>query len=64
MQKKQFTFDQQTIEEDPELMRFLEIILKVHQVLALVDVSFEQVFSSASFGMRKESITTHLQQIT
>lgn len=44
LQKKQFSFDDNESLKDDKFRRYLENTLKIHQLFALVDVDYTQVF--------------------
>ena len=61
MQSPTFTFTEAALKEDPEFRRFIEVTLKIHQIFALVEVSYEKVFSNVSISARKDNIISHLR---
>jgi len=50
---RNFSFAYQKYMQDPIFRRFLEITLKIHQIFALVDVTFEPVFPQVSASVRQ-----------
>jgi|APGre2960657423_1045063.scaffolds.fasta_scaffold762786_1 hypothetical protein len=50
---RNFSFADQKYMQDPIFRRFLEITLKIHQIFALVDVTFEPVFPQVSASVRQ-----------
>ena len=57
-----FKFDRVTL-QDAGLRRFLEIVLKLHQILALVDVSFEPVLPAKTMSVRSQNLPVHFHEI-
>lgn len=49
--------------EDEALKKFIEITLKLHQVLALVDTKFDQVFPTDSVSSREKNLPAHINQV-
>ena len=45
------------------MKRFIEVTLKLHQVLALVDTKFEQVFPTDSVSTRERNLANHLKEV-
>jgi len=54
--EKTFSFDDQKLMGDTAFRKFLEITLKIHQIFALVDVSYASVFTS---GRGAQSLQAH-----
>ena len=50
---RNFSFADPKYMQDPVFRRFLEITLKIHQIFALVDVTFEPVFPQVSASVRQ-----------
>jgi len=47
-----FSFKNTALLADKHFRKFLEIVMKVHQIFALVDVEFGHVFPSVSLDIR------------
>ena len=45
------------------MFNFLHVTLKVHQILALVDVNFEDVFSTDTITTRSQKILLHFNKV-
>lgn len=45
------------------MKRFIEVTLKLHQVFALVDTKFEQVFPTDSVSTRDKNLPNHLKEV-
>lgn len=52
---KSFSFADDKLMRDTGFRRFLEITLRIHQIFALVDVNYSDIFSAK----RSDSITSH-----
>ena len=50
---RNFSFADPKYMQDPFFRRFLEISLKIHQIFALVDVTFEPFFHQVSASVRQ-----------
>lgn len=55
--KDKFSFNDKASMQDLGFKGFLEKTLKVHQIFALIDVNYDEVFSST----RSTSLSTHQQ---
>ena len=49
--------------KNPEQRRFLEQTLKIHQVLALVDVSYEPILPSKKIEIRNKNLHVHFHEV-
>ena len=49
--------------QDLDFRRFIEITLKIHQIFALVDVSYESVFPAGSGSTRANSVNNHFREM-
>lgn len=60
----QFSFKTKTSFEDPVFRKFMETTLKIHQILALVDVDFSNVFPlNGTITQRNAALNGHYYDI-
>lgn len=56
---KSFSFSDDKLMSDSGFRRFLEITLRIHQIFALVDVNYSDIFSAK----RSDSVATHYADV-
>ena len=56
---QQFQFSEDLLTSDTVTLRFLKVMLKIHQIFALVDVRYDHVFPSMSHNIREKNLIGH-----
>lgn len=60
---QQFKFEEKALLDDPYFKKFIETTMKVHQILALVDVKYDSIFPVDSFTTRDKNLMAHFHEV-